>query len=128
MRTAYLVAPSFAGMAGGRMLDDLGKAAFRPAWGALMAHVSSFDRRRRARTMGYLGAGEDAGEAAGPIVAGFLWSTWGVTVLLVVRIAVAIVAEVYTLVLTRSLQRLEHEVPAPRRKVAAAREPSREPA
>jgi MFS family permease len=82
---AYLVAPNFAGMAGGRMLDDLGKAAFRPAWGALMAHVSSFDRRRRARTMGYVSAGEDAREAAGPIVAGLIWSMWGVPVLLGVR-------------------------------------------
>jgi MFS family permease len=130
---AYLVAPNFVGMAGGRMLDDLGKAAFRPAWGALMAHVSSFDRRRRARTMGYLGAGEDAGEAAGPIVAGFLWSTWGVTVLLAVRIVVAVAAELYTLVLTRSLHDLEGEVSAPRATVTAApgthsREPSREPA
>jgi MFS family permease len=129
---AYLVAPNFAGMAGGRLLDDLGKAAFRPAWGALMAHVSSFDRRRRARTMGYLSAGEDAGEAAGPIVAGFIWSTWGVPVLLGVRIAVAVVAELYTLVLTRSLHELEADAPAPAAKRAAARarsrEPSREPA
>jgi MFS family permease len=129
---AYLVAPNFAGMAGGRMLDDLGKAAFRPAWGALMAHVSSFDRRRRARTMGYLSAGEDAGEAAGPIVAGFIWSMWGVPVLLGVRIAVAVVAELYTLALTRSLHELEADVSAPATRKAAAgarsREPSREPA
>jgi MFS family permease len=130
---AYLVAPNFVGMAGGRMLDDLGKAAFRPAWGALMARVSSFDRRRRARTMGYLSAGEDAGEAAGPIVAGFLWSTWGVTVLLAVRIVVAVAAELYTLMLTRSLHDLEGEASAPRGRVAAAagtrsRQSSREPA
>jgi MFS family permease len=127
----YLVAPSFAGMAGGRMLDDLGKAAFRPAWGALMAHVSSFDRRRRARTMGYLSAGEDAGEAAGPIVAGFLWSTWGVPVLLGVRIAVAVSAELYTLVLMRSLHELEADAEPPPRRTATgarARTPSREPA
>jgi MFS family permease len=129
---AYLVAPNFAGMAGGRLLDDLGKAAFRPAWGALMAHVSSFDRRRRARTMGYLSAGEDAGEAVGPVVAGFLWSTWGVTVLLVVRIAAAVAAEVYTLLLTRSLHALETEDATAHRRTLAVRrrghEPSREPA
>jgi hypothetical protein len=45
----YLVAPSLAGFAAGRVVDDAGKAAFRPAWGALMGEASSFDRRRRAR-------------------------------------------------------------------------------
>jgi MFS family permease len=105
----YLVAPNFAGMAVGRAVDDLGKAAFRPAWGALMAHVSGYDRRRRARTMGYLSSGEDAGEVAGPIAAGLIWSAWGVPALLGVRIAVAIVTEVYTIALTRSLGRLEGE-------------------
>jgi MFS family permease len=105
----YLVAPNFAGMALGRAVDDLGKAAFRPAWGALMAHVSGFDRRRRARTMGYLSSGEDAGEVAGPIAAGLIWSMWGVPALLGVRIAVAIVTELYTIALTRSLGRLEGE-------------------
>jgi hypothetical protein len=37
--------------------------------------------------MGSLSAGEDAGEIAAPILAGFLWSTWGVPALLGVRIA-----------------------------------------
>jgi MFS family permease len=105
----YLAAPNFAGMAVGRAVDDLGKAAFRPAWGALMAHVSGFDRRRRARTMGYLSSGEDAGEVAGPIAAGLIWSMWGVPALLGVRIAVAVVTEIYTIALTRSLGRLEGE-------------------
>jgi MFS family permease len=73
----YLLAPSFAGVAVGRLVDDMGKAAFRPAWGAMMAEVAGFDRRTRARTMGSMSAGEDAGEIAGPILAGFLWSTWG---------------------------------------------------
>jgi MFS family permease len=107
----YLVAPNLVGMAAGRVVDDLGKAAFRPGWGALMAHVSSFDRRRRARTMGYLSAGEDAGEATGPILAGFLWSTWGVPALLGVRIAFAVVTEVYTITLARSLRSLESDAP-----------------
>jgi MFS family permease len=103
----YLVAPNFAGVAFARAVDDLGKAAFRPAWGALMTQVAGFDRRRRARTMGSMSAGEDAGEFAGPILAGFLWSTWGVPVLLAVRIALAVVTEIYTLVLTASLHRLD---------------------
>ncbi|HEV3479714.1 MAG TPA: MFS transporter [Gaiellaceae bacterium] len=113
----YLVAPNFAGMASGRAVDDLGKAAFRPAWGALMAHVAGFDRRRRARTMGSLSAGEDAGEVTGPVLAGFLWSTWGVPALLAVRIALAVATELYAIVLTRSLRRRDDHVatagPAP---------------
>jgi MFS family permease len=115
----YLVAPSFAGVAVARAVDDLGKAAFRPAWGALMAHVAGFDRRRRARMMGSMSAGEDAGEFAGPILAGFLWSTWGVPVLLAVRIALAVVTEIYTLVVTASLRRLDTgpEEPPERRRV-----------
>jgi MFS family permease len=112
----YLVAPNFAGVAVARAVDDLGKAAFRPAWGALMAHVAGFDRRRRARTMGSMSAGEDAGEFAGPILAGFLWSTWGVPVLLAVRIALAVVTEIYTLVLTASLHRLDIGAEAPGRR------------
>jgi MFS family permease len=99
----YLVAPNLAGVAAGRAVDDLGKAAFRPAWGALMAHVAGFDKRRRARTMGSLSAGEDAGEVAGPILAGFLWSTWGVAALLGTRIGLAVVTEIYAIVLGRSL-------------------------
>jgi MFS family permease len=97
----YLVAPNLAGMASGRVVDDLGKAAFRPGWGALMAHVASFDKRRRGRTMGYLSAGEDAGEVTGPILAGFLWSTWGAPALLGARIVLAVATEAYTVVLTR---------------------------
>jgi MFS family permease len=121
----YLVAPTFAGVAVARAVDDLGKAAFRPAWGALMAQVAAFDRRRRARMMGSMSAGEDAGEFAGPIVAGFLWSTWGVPVLLGVRIALAAVTEVYTLVVTARLRGPEVDrekappAPAPRRARAA---------
>jgi MFS family permease len=108
----YWVAPSFAGLAGGRALDDAGKAAFRPAWGALMAHVSSYDRRRRARAMGYMSSGEDAGEVAGPILASFLWSTWGVPVLLGARIVLAVATELYTVALTGSLKRLDRRVAA----------------
>jgi MFS family permease len=99
----YLLAPNLSGMAAGRVVDDLGKAAFRPGWGALMAHVASFDKRRRGRTMGYLSAGEDAGEVTGPILAGFLWSTWGAPALLGARIALAVATEAYTIMLSRRL-------------------------
>ena len=107
----FLFAPTFAGFAAGKAIDDLGKAAFRPAWGALMAEVSGYDRARRARAMGYMSAGEDAGEMAGPILAGFLWSTWGVPVLLAVRIAWALAAEIYTIAISGALVRSRRSAP-----------------
>src|SRR5438093_7274518 len=62
----FLASPNLAGIAFGKAVDDLGKAAFKPAWGALMADVSSLDKTRRARTISFLCLGEDAGEIAGP--------------------------------------------------------------
>jgi MFS family permease len=125
----YLVAPGFLGFAVGKAVDDAGKAAFRPAWGALMAHVSSFDRRRRAQLMGYMSAGEDTGEMAGPILAGLLWGTFGAPALLLTRMGLALGAEVFTWRMTRDL---EHE-PAVRRSswlrgLAAPAEPGPPPA
>jgi MFS family permease len=99
----YLAFPTFAGVLVARLVDDVGKAAFRPAWGSLMAHVASFDPRTRARTMGFLRQGEDAGEIAGPIVAGIVWSVWGAPALLVIRAALAVVAELYSLAVERRL-------------------------
>lgn len=101
----YLVAPNLAGVMVGRAIDDTGKAAFRPAWGSVMAHVAGFNRKRRARTMGALSSGEDAGEIAGPVLAGLLWSIWGVPALLAVRIGLAVVTEAYAIVLLRSIDR-----------------------
>ncbi len=94
--------PTFAGMAAGSVVDAMGKAAFRPAWGALMAQFSSLDRRRRARTMSYLSLGEGLGETLGPLLGGFLWSVKGVGVMLGVRVALAVVAEIYALMIARS--------------------------
>jgi MFS family permease len=101
----YLGAPNLAGMWLGKSLDDLGKAAFRPAWGSLMADISSQDRRNRARIMGYLTAGEDAGDIAAPILAGLLWTGFGVPAVLLARVGLAVMAEAYTLW-------LEHHAPA----------------
>jgi MFS family permease len=108
----YLAFPSFAGVLVGRLVDDVGKAAFRPAWGSLMAHVASFDPRTRARTMGFLRQGEDAGEIAGPIAAGLIWSAWGAPVLLVVRAGLAVVAELYSLAVERRLPQQESRLPS----------------
>jgi MFS family permease len=94
--------PTFAGLATGNLVDAMGKAAFRPAWGALMAQLSSLDRRRRARTMSYLSLGEGLGETLGPLLGGFLWSVKGVGVMLGARVALAAVAEIYALVIAKS--------------------------
>lgn len=99
----YLAAPTFAGIAAGSVMDACGKAAFRPAWGAIMARMASLDRRRRARTMSYFGLGEGLGETAGPILAGLLWHAWGVPVMLGARVALALAGEVYALRVTREL-------------------------
>jgi MFS family permease len=94
--------PTFTGLAAGSVVDAMGKAAFRPAWGALMAQYSSLDRRRRARTMSYLSLGEGLGETLGPLLGGFLWSVKGVGVMLGARVALAMVAEIYALMISRS--------------------------
>ena len=94
--------PTFAGMAVGNVVDAMGKAAFRPAWGALMAQFSSLDRRRRARTMSYLSLGEGLGETVGPLLGGFLWSVKGVGVMLGARVALAVIGEIYALMIAKS--------------------------
>jgi MFS family permease len=101
----YLASPTFAGFAVGRILDDAGKAAFKPAWGVVMAHVASYDKRRRAQTIGLLSTGEDAGEVLGPVLAGAVWGLGGVPLLLGTRAALAVVADVYTFAVTRRLGR-----------------------
>lgn len=101
----YLVAPNPAGVWTGKALDDVGKAAFRPAWGSLMADVANRDPRTRARAMGFLTAGEDAGTIVAPVAAGLLWTYWGVPVVLLARILVAALSEVYSLRLERRERR-----------------------
>jgi MFS family permease len=101
----YLFLPAFPGFLVGKGLDDLGKAAFSPAWGSLMAHVSSSDRRKRARIMSVLSVGEDTGDIVAPILAGVLWSTYGVAAVLGARVALAIASEIYALRVTAQLDR-----------------------
>jgi MFS family permease len=115
----YLFAPNLAGVWTGKALDDIGKAAFRPAWGSLMADVANRDPRSRARAMGYLTAGEDAGTILAPVLAGLLWTFWGVPVLLLARVVAAGLSEVYAVRLERR-QRLTTS-PPPARPVPASR-------
>lgn len=99
-----LVAPTLVGVWLARALDDLGKAAYRPVWGSMMAEVSGRDPATRARAMGRLTAGEDAGDVVAPVVAGLLWSIGGPVVLLLARVGLALVTEVYAAVLGRRSQ------------------------
>lgn len=118
----YLIAPTLAGVASAKIVDDLGKAAFRPAWGAVMAHLSDCDRSRRARTIGWLGMGENAGEAAGPLLAGLLWSAWGVPAVLVVRAVLAVLTEIYAVLLRADSAGAQRLPGLPRLQTAAAKE------
>jgi MFS family permease len=81
-----------------------------------MAYVSSFDKRRRAQTMSWMSMGEDAGGALAPILAGFLWATWGIAALMSVRVLLALGAEAYALLVTRAAG----ERPAARTRAAQA--------
>jgi tetratricopeptide (TPR) repeat protein/predicted MFS family arabinose efflux permease len=90
----YLVSPTFVGMAAARSVDDVGKAAFRPAWASAITDIAAKDPPRKGRRLGTLDAMQEIGEIAGPALAGILWQTGGVFVLFGVRIAIAIVAEI----------------------------------
>ena len=83
------------------MADDLGKAAFAPAWGSVMARISELDPSRRSQTLAWMSSAEDAGEMAGPVVAGLVWSTFGLPALLILRAGLAIATEVYAFWLGR---------------------------
>jgi len=100
----YLLVPSLGGVIVGRATDDLGKAAFKPAWGALLAQLSNLDKKRRGQLFGFISSGEDAGEALGPIVAGALATLGGFQLMLAARIVIAAVTEVYTVLVTHSLE------------------------
>jgi MFS family permease len=93
----FLAVPNLGGFTGGKMVDEVGKAAFRPAWGALMAKVAEGDPSSKAQTMSVMSVGEDAGAIVGPILAGMLWSVGGVPALLLTRAGLALLTELYTL-------------------------------
>lgn len=46
--------------------------------------------------------GEDAGASLSPILAAFLWGTWGIAALMGFRVVLALVTELYVLLITRS--------------------------
>ena len=91
----FLAFGSLGGVAAGRLIDDAGKAAFRPAWGSIMAEVAAREPRRRAHVMAVIEVGEDAGDAAGPVLAGWLLALGGLPLMFGVRCALAAVTEVW---------------------------------
>jgi MFS family permease len=78
-----------------RAVDEIGKAAFKPTWGAIAARVSSYNLASRGRTMGIMEGGVDASDLTFPVLAGFLLQYLSLTALMAVRAVLAIVAEVY---------------------------------
>jgi MFS family permease len=90
----YIFFPSFTGFLSARVLDDTGKAAFRPTWGAILADVSEIDPSRRASTMSFIDTASTVGEALGPLAAGLLITGFGVPVMLGVRAALAVATEI----------------------------------
>jgi len=90
----YVASPTFVGMAAARSVDDVGKAAFRPAWASAITEIAAKGPPRKGRRLGTLDAMQEIGEIAGPALAGILWQTGGVSALFGVRIAIAIVAEI----------------------------------
>lgn len=89
----YLLFPAFGGMLAGRLVDDAGKAAFRPTWGALLAAAGREAGPRRGRVIAGLDAARSLGEALGPVAAGLIWDLSGAAVFLLVRAALGVAAE-----------------------------------
>lgn len=84
-----------------RGLDEIGKAAFKPMWGAVSAKVSSFNLGNRARTMGIMEGGVDTSDLLFPQIAGLLFERVGLPILMLIRGVLAIAAEIYTALLMK---------------------------
>ncbi|HMZ18722.1 MAG TPA: bifunctional serine/threonine protein kinase/MFS transporter, partial [Blastocatellia bacterium] len=104
----FWIVPWFAGtvllgvmMGIARAVDEIGKAAFKPTWGAIAAKVSSFNLASRSKTMGILEGGVDASDLAFPVIAGAMLQFLSLGPLMLLRAVLAIVAEVYGFVLMR---------------------------
>ncbi|HEX5731795.1 MAG TPA: MFS transporter [Blastocatellia bacterium] len=84
-----------------RSVDEIGKAAFKPTWGAIAAKVSSFNLANRSRTMGIMEGGVDASDLTFPVLAGLLLQYFSLGALMAVRAVLAIIAEIYAYILMR---------------------------
>ena len=102
----YIAFPVFGGMLGGRMIDDAGKAAFRPTWASLLGGASRRAGPRGGRVAANLDAMMSFGEALGPVVAGLIWNWAGAAWFLVARAVLGIATE---LLVGRRLRRVMAE-------------------
>ena len=103
----YIVAPTFGGFMAAKIVDDSGKAAFRPTWGAILAEVSDVDPQHRARTITFVDSAYSMGEFVGPLAAGLLLAVVGIPGMLAARAALAVVTEAHAFwVFRRSAKRL----------------------
>jgi serine/threonine-protein kinase len=104
----FWITPWFAGtallgvmMGLARGVDEIGKAAFKPTWGAIAAKVSSFNLATRSKTMGIMEGGVDASDLAFPPLAALLLQYYSLGILMAVRSVLAIIAEIYGYFLLR---------------------------
>jgi eukaryotic-like serine/threonine-protein kinase len=104
----FWITPWFAGtallglmMGIARGVDEMGKAAFKPTWGAIAAKVSSFNLAKRGKTMGILEGGVDASDLAFPVIAGLMLQYLSLGPLMLARGVLALAAEVYGFLLMR---------------------------
>ncbi len=104
----FWITPWFAGtallglmMGVARGVDEMGKAAFKPTWGAIAAKVSSFNLAKRSKTMGILEGGVDASDLAFPVIAGLMLQYLSLGPLMLARGVLALAAEVYGFFLMR---------------------------
>jgi MFS family permease len=93
----YIFFPTFAGFLIARVMDDTGKAAFRPTWGAILAEASEAEPGYRARIMTYVDTAHTLGEVLGPLAAGLLLAGFGAPVMLGVRAALSLATEIQAL-------------------------------
>ncbi|HET8674276.1 MAG TPA: MFS transporter [Blastocatellia bacterium] len=84
-----------------RSVDEIGKAAFKPTWGAIAAKVSSFNLATRSRTMGIMEGGVDASDLTFPVLAGLLLQYFSLGALMAVRAVLAVLAEIYAYFIMR---------------------------
>jgi len=97
----YFYMPNFTGFFSGRLLDDIGKGAFRPAWGSVLAEMSGKNKSKRTRTMAIMDTSMTMGEILGPIIAGVLIAAFGIPFMFTVRICLALVTEIQAFVIFR---------------------------
>lgn len=90
----YVLVPTFGGLMAGRLVDDAGKAAFRPTWGALVASEARKAGSRKGRLAAGLDAALSFGEALGPLLAAVIWDLWGFVAFFAVRAGLGVATEV----------------------------------